>query len=129
MKVKLVKESSGYGYGRAAAIFMSESAENFGLLGDFRKGRAVELPAMVAKSLHNTVNVQTGEVVSKKAMIRLNPEEVKSKYQEAKPKQEIRSKLKDMNIKKDSSPKLKLKIKQPKEGEQDERETSKFQTD
>ena len=128
MRVKLVKESSGYGYGRVAATFMTESAENFGLFSDLRKGRTVNLPAAVAKSLHNIVSVETGAVISKKAMIRLTPEEVKAKYQEAPKKKEIRNKLKDMNLKKDSKPKLKPKVQEPKKGEQDG-ETSGFSTD
>ena len=130
MRVKLIKESSGWGYGAVAAAFMVESPENFGLFSDLKKGKAVDIPSGVAKSLHNIVSVETGAVISKKAMVRLSPEEVKAKYQEAPKKKEIRNKLKDMNVKKDSSPKLKPKITQPKEGEQDAKsEESEFQTD
>ena len=83
MRVQFVKESSGFGYRSKIATWLAESDENLGKLQKLQKGNVVEIPNHIAGSIHNLVNVETGEVISGRSEIHISKDEIKKRYLKA----------------------------------------------
>lgn len=80
MRVKLVKESSGFGYSYKISSWLAQSDENMGLLKKLQKGAVVELPEKVAMSIHNLVDIETGKMISRRYQLSITEDEVKHRY-------------------------------------------------
>lgn len=80
MKVRLIKESSGFGYSSKIVEWMVESDENMGKLEKIKKGKTVEIPERIAKRIHNLVDVETGNSISIRCQTHLNANEIKERY-------------------------------------------------
>jgi hypothetical protein len=82
MKVKLIPESSGFGYSGKIVNWIVESDENLGKLQKLQKGNTVEIPEKIAKSIYNLVNVETGEIISYNHSVFITTDEVIMKHKE-----------------------------------------------
>jgi hypothetical protein len=80
MKVRLIKESSGFGYSSKIVEWMVSSEENMGKLEKIKKGKTVEIPERIAKRIHNLVDVETGNIISVRCQTHLNEVELKKRY-------------------------------------------------
>jgi len=93
LKIRLIRESSGFGYTSYIPGWIAENGENAVTLKDLRNGKAVVLPETTAKNLYNVVDVSTGNIVSSHySLVGITKEEVASKYLEvAEAPKEIKS--------------------------------------
>ena len=82
MRVKLIQESSGFGYSGGIVNWIVESDENLGKIQKLSNGNVVEIPEKIAKSIYNLVNVETGEVISYKHSLSISKDEVLMRYKE-----------------------------------------------
>ena len=88
MRVRLIQESSGFGYSGNIVSWIVENDENLGKIQKLEKGNTVEIPDKIAKSIYNLVNVETGEVISYNHSLLITIEDVMKRYKE-KGKEEI----------------------------------------
>jgi len=82
VRVKLIQESSGFGYSGGIVNWIVESDENLGKIQKLSNGNVVEIPEKIAKSIYNLVNVETGEVISYKHSLSISKDEVLMRYKE-----------------------------------------------
>lgn len=82
MRVRLIQESTGFGYSGNTVNWIVESDENLGKIQKLQKGVIVEIPEKIAKGIYNLVNVETGEVISYQHSIFIPIEEVMIRYKE-----------------------------------------------
>lgn len=80
MKVRLINESSGFGYSSKISTWIGENEEHLGKLKNIQKGDTVEIPEKIAISIHNLVNVETGEIISRRSSVKLSSNEIKKRY-------------------------------------------------
>lgn len=83
MRVRLVNESSGFGYSSNVVNWMVQSEENLGKIQKLQKGSIVEIPEKIAMSIYNLVNVETGEIISSRNTINISTSEVIKNYKES----------------------------------------------
>lgn len=98
MRVRLISESTGFGYKGSIVSWISEAEENVQLLEKLQSGLTVEIPARIAKAIFNLVDVETGEVVSSRTTLTTSLEEIKKKYLDNKriSQAQIREEVKDI---------------------------------
>lgn len=80
MKVKLISESTGFGYSGKIANWIVSQEEHIQTLEKLQSGLTVEIPEKIAKNIFNLVDVETGAVISYVANLFITNEEVKKKY-------------------------------------------------
>lgn len=80
MRVRLVQESSGFGFNQRIIPWMTESEENLHLLEKLQTGVACELPENIAKNIWNLVDIETGKIVSLRSSFEISIEEVSKRY-------------------------------------------------
>lgn len=110
MKVKLIKESSGFGFNSTVANWIVKDEENLVLLEKIKQGFDVEIPDSIAKNIQNLVCIETGEIISKVFKLNISSDEVSKKYKstQAEIKKEIKEQIQEVKIKKISKlPKMK----------------------
>lgn len=82
MRVKLVQESSGFGYSGKLANWLAESDEHIGLMQKLKAGKVVEIPDKYARMIYNLVNVETGEIISRRHSLFIDAEKIAKIYKE-----------------------------------------------
>jgi hypothetical protein len=80
MKVRLILESSGFGYSNGAINWMVEDPDNLGVMEKLSKHMTVDIPARIVPSIHNLINVETGEFPSQIYDLHTDKEVIKAKY-------------------------------------------------
>lgn len=107
MLVKLIEESSGFGYTTDVVNWMVRDEEHVSAIEMLKAGFEVEIPENIAKRIKNLVSVETGEIISKKYDVHISKEEIVRKYKNS--RAEIKEKIgKQLGTIKKLSPKLKI---------------------
>jgi hypothetical protein len=95
MKVKLIHESTGYGYTANVTNWIVEDPENINTALRIKEEAVVEISDKIAPHFHNLVNVETGEIVSRSfSLIDITVEDVRKKYKLFEDNTELRTDLK-----------------------------------
>lgn len=101
MRVKLIKESSGFGYGSKVINWMVSDPENLNTLNRLKSGNICEIPKNIASGIHNIVNVETGEIVSTQcSLVGITREEVKNRYKTQKDTSHISRTMRTLKVSK-----------------------------
>lgn len=80
MKIRLIKQSTGFGYGNQVCEWLGSNIENITLLNEFKKGNTIDVPEKTARSFHNAVDVETGVVISKYKDLKISEDKVSELY-------------------------------------------------
>jgi len=108
MRVQLIKESTGFGYGSKVIQWLVQDSENINTANRLKEGQICEIPDKVAIGFHNIVNVETGEIISLSYNLQdITKEEIKEKYQIEDFKQSTELKKNVSKILKATKPKIK----------------------
>ena len=98
MRVRLIPESTGFGYSGKIVDWITEAEDHVQLLEKLQSGLTVEFPARIARSIFNLVDVETGEVVSTRTTLMISKEEIKKKYTDYKRTEQAQFKATVKNI-------------------------------
>lgn len=108
MKIKLIKESTGFGYNTVVANWIAEDQEHLGLLRKFMNYQAIEVPENVARGLNNAIDVETGRLANpSRCKLHTAVEKLKPLYMT---QQDVQNKEIKKEIKKAFKPKLKKEL-------------------
>jgi hypothetical protein len=92
MKVKLINESTGFGFNSVVAEWLAQNIENGLLINKIPTGEIIDIPDKIALNCHNLVNVETGEIASKFYSLTINLEDLKKykiQHEELKPLEKL----------------------------------------
>jgi uncharacterized protein (UPF0335 family) len=79
MRVRLIQESSGFGYNSKVVSWLAKDSENYATVLALAEGQIRDIPENVARNCHNLVDTATGKIISKSYSITI-PEAQLEKY-------------------------------------------------